>query len=352
MNIYDMLQQLMDKEGSDLHLLVGAPPTLRVAGQLTAIEGTPKLTPEQVKMLVEPLMTKEQQDYVALHKELDFGYQFASEGRFRVNVYHAQGALAAALRLIPKTIKSTEELGLPDILHQFANYKQGLVLVTGPTGEGKSTTLAAVIEEINQQRAEHILTIEDPVEFIFESKKSIISQREMNQDTHDWSLALKSAMREDPDVVLVGEIRDYETIASAITVAETGHLVFTTLHTNTASQTMDRMIDVFPANQQSQIRQQLASSIKAVVSQRLVPTLDGSRTVVAEVLIANSAIKNLIRESKTHLIENVIQTSSADGMFLMEASLVAKVRQGLISKEKAREFAFRVEIFDQLMDGR
>lgn len=352
MNIYDMLQQLMDKEGSDLHLLVGAPPTLRVAGQLTAIEGTPKLTPEQVKMLVEPLMTQEQQDYVALHKELDFGYQFASEGRFRVNVYHAQGALAAALRLIPKAIKSIEELGLPDILHQFADYKQGLVLVTGPTGEGKSTTLAAVIEEINQQRAEHILTIEDPVEFIFESKKSIISQREMNQDTHDWDLALKSAMREDPDVVFVGEIRDYETIASAITVAETGHLVFTTLHTNTASQTMDRMIDVFPANQQSQIRQQLASSIKAVVSQRLVPTLDGSRTVVAEVLIANSAIKNLIRESKTHLIDNVIQTSSADGMLLMETSLVAKVRQGLIGKEKAREFAFRVEVFDQLMEGR
>ena len=188
-------------------------------------------------------------------------------------------------------------------------------------------------------------------EFIFESKKSIISQREMSQDTQDWSLALRSAMREDPDVVLVGEIRDHETIASAITVAETGHLVFTTLHTNTASQTMDRMIDVFPANQQSQIRQQLAGSIKAVVSQRLVPTIGGGQTAVAEILIANSAIKNLIRESKTHLMENVIQTSSADGMILMETSLIAKVRQGVISKEVARDYAFRQDIFDQLMEG-
>ena len=223
--------------------------------------------------------------------------------------------------------------------------------MTGPTGEGKSTTLAAMIEEINLQRPEHILTIEDPVEFVFESKKSIISQREMNQDTQDWSLALRSAMREDPDVVLVGEIRDYETIASAVTVAETGHLVFTTLHTNTATQTMDRMIDVFPAHQQGQIRQQLASSIKAVVSQRLVPTLDGGQTAVVEVLIANSAVKNLIREAKTHLIENVIQTSSAEGMILMETSLVTKVRQGIISKDRAREFSFRPDIFDQLMEG-
>ncbi len=352
MNIHDMLNLLVKKQGSDLHIVAGAPPTIRVNGNLEAIENTPVLTPDQARTLVDPLMTKEQQEYVELHKELDFGYQFVDKTRFRVNVYHAAGAIAAALRLIPKEIRSIDELQLPEIMHKFTAYKQGLILVTGPTGEGKSTTLAAVIEEINQQRSEHILTIEDPVEFIFESKESIISQREMNQDTQDWNLALRSAMREDPDVVLVGEIRDYETIASAITVAETGHLVFTTLHTNTATQTMDRMIDVFPAHQQGQIRQQLAGSIKAVISQRLVPTVDGGRVAVCEVLLANSAVKNLIREAKTHLIENVIQTSGAEGMILMETSLVAKVRQGVISVEKAREFAFRPDIFDQLMEDR
>ena len=351
MNIYDMLKMLIEKRGSDLHVVAGAPPTIRVNGSLSAIKNTPILNPEQTVTLINPLMTKEQQEYIVLHKEIDFGYQFIDKGRFRINVYHTKGALAAALRLIPNRIRSIDELQLPDIFHRFSSYKQGLVLITGPTGEGKSTTLAAVIEEINQQRSDHILTIEDPIEFIFESKKSIISQREMNQDTKDWNLALRSAMREDPDVVLVGEIRDYETIASAVTIAETGHLVFTTLHTNTATQSMDRMIDVFPAHQQDQIRQQLASSIKAVVSQRLVPTIEGTQVAVAEILIANSAVKNLIRESKTHLLENVVQTSSAEGMILMEMSLITKVRQGIISKDRAREFAFRPNIFDQLMEG-
>lgn len=352
MNIHDMLSLLVKHQGSDLHLVVGAPPTLRINGQLKPIENMPSLTAENTQALIAPLMTREQNEYIQLHKELDFGYQFADQGRFRVNVYHALGALAAALRLIPKEIRSIDELALPSVLHELTGQKQGLVLVTGPTGEGKSTTLAAMIEEINTQRSEHILTIEDPVEFVFESKKSIISQREMNQDTRDWNLALRSAMREDPDVVLVGEIRDFETIASAVTVAETGHLVMTTLHTNTATQTMDRMIDAFPSHQQTQIRQQLANSIKAVVSQRLVPTLDGSRVAVVEILLANGAVKNLIRESKTHMIENVIQTSSVEGMVLMESSLVEKVRQGIINKEIARGFAFRPDIFDQLMEGR
>ena len=351
MNIYDMLHILIDNQGSDLHIVVGAQPSVRINGKLSAIENTPVLTSEQTTTLIQPLMTKEQLEYVELHRELDFGYQFEGSSRFRVNVYHAKGTLAAALRLIPKEIRTIDELGLPEVLHQFTQYKQGLILVTGPTGEGKSTTLATIIEEINQNRSEHILTIEDPIEFIFESKKSVISQREMNQDTRDWNWALRSAMREDPDVVLVGEIRDFETIASAVTVAETGHLVFTTLHTNTATQTMDRMIDVFPADQQRQIRQQLAGSIKAVISQRLIPTENGGLTAVAEVLIANSAVKNLIRESKTHLIENVMQTSAAEGMVLMESSLVTKVRQGVISQEKAREFAFRPDVFDQLIGG-
>ncbi|MBU0576479.1 type IV pilus twitching motility protein PilT [Patescibacteria group bacterium] len=351
MNIFDMLNLLVEQEGSDLHIVANAPPTLRISGELKPIEGTPVLSPQQTSTLITPLLTKEQQDYIALHKELDFGYQFSAHGRFRVNVYHARGAIAAALRLIPKTIRSIDELKLPEIFHQFTAYRQGLVLVTGPTGEGKTTTLAAVIEEINQQRAEHILTIEDPIEFIYESKKSIISQREMNQDTQDWSLALRSAMREDPDVVLVGEIRDYETIASAITVAETGHLVFTTLHTNTAAQTIDRIVDVFPAHQQSQIRQQLAGSIKAVVSQRLIPSIQGGRVAGVEVMLANSAVRNLIRESKTHQIDNVIQTTGAEGMILMEASLLKRVREGLVSVEIAREYSFRPDMFDQLLEG-
>ncbi|MBU0579110.1 PilT/PilU family type 4a pilus ATPase [Patescibacteria group bacterium] len=351
MNIFDMIKLLIEKKGSDLHIIAGSSPTLRVAGRLQPIAGTPVLNPEQTLILINPLLTKEQLDYIKLHKELDFGFQFGDKNRFRVNVYHAKGAMAAALRLIPQKIKSIDELLLPDIFHQFTTYKQGLVLVTGPTGEGKSTTLAALIEEINQQRAEHILTIEDPIEFIYESKKSIVSQREMNHDTQDWSLALRSALREDPDVVLVGEIRDYETIASAITVAETGHLVFTTLHTSTASQTVDRIIDVFPAHQQAQIRQQLAGSIKAVVSQRLVPSLQGGRVAVVEIMLANSAVKNLIRESKAFQIDNVIQTGGAEGMILIETSLLRRVKQGLISVETAREYAFRLDLFDQLLEG-
>jgi twitching motility protein PilT len=351
MNIFDMLQLLIDEQGSDLHIVAGAPPTLRISGQLTPISEISSLTPEQTQILIEPLLTAEQKEYIDLHKEFDFGYQFQDQGRFRINVYHAMGAMAAALRLIPPNIRSISELMLPDIFHSFVEYKQGLVLVTGPTGEGKSTTLAAVIEEINQQRAEHILTIEDPIEFVFKSKRSVVSQREINHDTQEWSMALRSAMREDPDVVLVGEIRDYETIASAVTIAETGHLVFTTLHTNTAAQTIDRMVDVFPAHQQSQIRHQLASSIKAVVSQRLIPSIQGGVVAAAEVMVANSAIRNLIRESKTHQIDNVIQTSGAQGMMLMESSLIDRVKQGLISREKAREFAFRPGVFDQLMEG-
>ena len=351
MNIFDMLNLLVEENGSDLHIVAGAKPTLRLFGQLQAIDGTPVLSPEQTETLINPLLTREQQEYIELHKELDFGYQFGDKIRFRVNVYHAKGALGAAFRLIPQKIKSIDELMLPEIMHSFTSYKQGLILVTGPTGEGKSTTLAAVIEEINQQRAEHILTIEDPIEFLFESKKSIISQREMNEDTQDWSLALRSAMREDPDVVLVGEIRDYETIASAVTVAETGHLVFTTLHTNSAAQTIDRMIDVFPAHQQGQIRQQLAGSIKAVISQRLIPTLDGGQVAAVEVMLANSAVKNLIRESKAFQIDNVIQTSGAEGMILMETSLLKRIKQGLISIETAREYAFRPDMLDQLLEG-
>ncbi len=349
MNIYDMLKLVIEQQASDLHLVAGAQPTLRVDGELAPIAQTPTLTAEQCRILIEPLLTREQAEYIELHKELDFGYQYGKQARFRTNVYHTKGAMAAALRLIPNEIKTISELNLPEIFKNFSQYRQGLVLVTGPTGEGKSTTLAAIIEEINRNRAEHILTIEDPIEFIFESKRSIVSQREMNHDTQDWNLALRSALREDPDVVLVGEMRDFETIASTITVAETGHLVFATLHTATAAQTIDRIIDVFPAHQQSQIRQQLAASIKAVVSQRLVPLSNGGRHAATEVMLADSAIRNLIREAKTHQLDNVIQTSAGQGMKLMESSLAELVRQGMIDKKTGRKYAFRLEEFDRLL---
>lgn len=352
MTIHDMLLMLVQQEGSDIHIMPGVQPTLRVHGRLTPISQTPVLTPEQVETLVTPLMNQDQLEYVRLHKELDFGYQFGDKGRFRVNVYHSMGSLAASLRLVPPKIKTIEELQLPEILHQFSEYKQGLVLVTGPTGEGKSTTLAAIIEEINQKRSEHILTIEDPIEFVYKPQLSIISQREINHDTMGWDVALKSSLREDPNVVLVGEMRDYETIAAAITVAETGHLVFATLHTSSASQTIDRIIDVFPSHQQDQVRQQLASSIKAVVSQRLIPLSEGGRIAAIELMIANPAIRNLIREGKTYQLDNVIQTGASEGMMLIETSLVQIVQRGQISEQQGRLYAIRPDEFDRLLHGR
>ena len=349
MNIHDILKLLVEEQGSDLHIVVGVPPTLRIHGKLAPLEGVPPLTQETAEALIFPLLTQEQKDYITVNKELDFGYSFQDKGRFRVNVYQSQGNIAAALRLIPARIKSVDELNLPPVFHQFTQYRQGLILLTGPTGEGKSTSLAALIDEINTTRGEHILTIEDPIEFIHTAKKSIISQREINQDTHGWDIALRSALREDPDIVLIGEMRDYETIAAAITIAETGHLVFGTLHTASAAQTIDRLIDVFPAHQQSQIRQQLAATIKVVASQRLVPTLSGSRFAALEIMIANSAVRNLIREAKTHQIDNVIQTSASDGMMLIENHLLQLIQQGIISRETAIERSFRPDEMQRLL---
>jgi twitching motility protein PilT len=349
MNILDIIQLVVDHEASDLHIVVGVPPTLRIHGELLPVQGAPPLNKEQAEGLIFPLMTNEQKDYVKVNKELDFSYQYKDAGRFRVNVYHQKGSIAAALRLIPAKVKTLEELGLPPIIETFTQFRQGLVLVTGPTGEGKSTSLAAMIEKINSTRSEHILTIEDPIEFVYTPQKSIISQREVTHDTHGWDIALRSALREDPDVVLVGEMRDYETIAAAITIAETGHLVFATLHTSTAAQTMDRIIDVFPAHQQGQIRQQLAASIKAVVSQRLIPKSGGGRVAAMEVMLATPAVQNLIREQKAHQIDNVIQTSGEMGMMLIETSLLSLIQQGVITAETAREYAFRPDQLDRVM---
>jgi twitching motility protein PilT len=348
MNIHDILQQLVDAAGSDIHIVAGSPPTLRVDGVLKPVAGVAIMGSEDTEKLILPLLSQEQRDYISVNKELDFGYQFKELGRFRVNVYHTQGSMAAALRLIPTRIKSLDELNMPPILHELSTYHQGLVLLTGPTGEGKSTTLAAIIDEINSTRAEHILTIEDPIEFLHKPKMSIFSQREVNQDTHGWEIALRSALREDPDVVLVGEMRDYETIASAITIAETGHLVFATLHTASAAQTVDRIIDVFPSHQQGQVRQQLAATLKVVASQRLLPNLQGGRVAAMEIMIANPAIRNLIREGKSHQIDNVIQTSGDRGMMLIETHLAKLLQQGVISIEEAENTAFRREELNRL----
>ncbi len=352
MHIIDIIDLLIAKKGSDIHLAVGSPPMLRVDGKLFPIEGAPSLDKKSAETLINPLMTSEQKNYVLVNLEVDFAYSYKDQGRFRVNVYHTQGTLAAALRLIPTRVKTIEELQLPAIFHKLIEYRQGLVLLTGPTGEGKSTTLAAMIEEINSTRSDHILTIEDPIEFVYTPKRSLISQREIRQDTNNWEIALRSALREDPDVVLVGEMRDYETIASAITVAETGHLVFATLHTNSAAQTIDRIIDVFPEHQQEQIRQQLSSAIQAVVAQRLVPKNGGGRVAATEIMIATPAIKNLIRENKTFQIDNIIQTSAESGMMLMETSLLNWAQRGAISMEKAREYSVRPAEFDRLSKGK
>jgi len=349
-DIFTVMDYLVKEEGSDIHIVVGSPLALRINGELVFPFGSELLTEEQAQALIFPLLTQEQKDFIMANKELDFGYQYQNFGRFRINVYKIIAGFSAALRLIPSKIKKIDELNLPDIFHQFANFSQGLVLLTGPTGEGKSTTLAAIIDEINETRSEHIITIEDPVEFLHSPKKSIISQREVGSDTNGWDIALRSALREDPDIVLIGEMRDFETIAAAITIAETGHLVFSTLHTNTAAETLDRMVDVFPAGQQEQIRQQLAATVKAVASQRLLPTTDGKRVAAVEVLIANSGIRNLIREGKTHQIETMMQTGAEEGMILFENYLKMLLQQGIITKETAMAHAFRPKEMQRAID--
>src|SRR5512146_829599 len=270
MDIKQYLQTIIDANASDLHLISGIPPTLRIDGTLGVIPSTGILTPDAINELLKQVLSGEQLERLNVNKEIDFSLAFSEKARFRVNAYTQKGNLAAAFRIIPLTIPKIEDLGLPTILHSFTNLRQGFVLVTGPTGHGKSTTLAAMLNEINKNQSRHIVTIEDPIEFVFKPEKSIISQREMRSDTHSWEIALRSVLREDPDVVLVGEMRDYETIAAALTVAETGHLVFATLHTNSAAQTIDRIVDVFPEEQQPQVRMQLSNALEAVIAQRLV----------------------------------------------------------------------------------
>lgn len=350
MEIRELLELTVSRKASDLHLIVGTPPTIRVDGQLVSLNTESIITPEIIERDLSQVLTASQFEILKKDKEIDFSLSFSDKARFRVNAYMQKGSFAAAFRTIPLEIPQIDSLGLPNIMHQFTSLKQGFILVTGPTGHGKSTSLAAMLDEINSQRAEHIITIEDPIEFIFKPKRSIISQREMKLDTHSWPVALKSALREDPDVVLVGEMRDRETIASALTVAETGHLVFATLHTNSAAQTVDRIVDVFPDEQQDQVKLQLSNVLEAVVSQRLLPGIEGGRVLAHEIMLATTAIRTSIREGKTHQIDSIIQTSSEVGMNTLETSLAELVLGGKISMETARSYAVRPEQLSRLVN--
>jgi twitching motility protein PilT len=347
--IQSLLQLTIDKGASDLHLQVGQPPCLRIHGELSFISSVNPLTKEEVQALLFSLIQEEQKELLINNKEIDFSFELAGKGRFRVNIYHQKGALAGALRFVPLEVKGIDELGLPAICHEFAKLKQGFVLVAGPTGHGKSTTLAAIIKEILIQRPCNVITVEDPIEFVFSSRNSLISQRELGLDTHSWTAALRSVLREDPDVVLIGEMRDYDTIAAALTIAETGHLVFSTLHTNSASQTIDRVIDAFPEEAKGQVRMQLATSLEAVFSQRLVPQVAGGRTLAYEIMVASPAVRTAIREGKTHMLDNIMQTSGGLGMSTLESSLVHLVQEGKISLDTARLFALRPEEVSRLM---
>lgn len=346
MNIQQLLLEVVKRDASDLHLTVGALPTVRVDGGLTPMEGTAPLMGEDTQNLIYSILTDEQKEILLANKELDFSFALGEIARFRVNVYHQKGYLAASLRLIPAKIRNIEELNLPSVLRNFARLPQGFVLITGPTGHGKSTTLAALIDEINQTRSEHIVTIEDPIEYIYPHRQSLISQRELHLDTHSWEIALRSVLREDPNVVLIGEMRDFDTISAALTISETGHLVFSTLHTNSAVQSISRVIDVFPEYQQQQVKTQLSEVLEGIISQRLVPAINGGRYPVVEILLITPAVRTMIREGKIHQIDNYIMTSQDIGMQTLEHSLASLVKAGKISLEVAQSHSIRP---DELM---
>lgn len=343
-----LLDLAIDKKASDLHLTVGLPPVLRIDGRLTPIIDKGVLTAEACEKLILSIMMPDQIEKLRQRKEIDFSFGYL-QTRFRSNVFYQKGYLSAALRLISLKIKTIDDLGLPPILEKFTLPSQGFVIITGPTGHGKSTTLAAIIEHINQNRSEHIITIEDPIEYVFEHKKSIVTQREVSSDSNSFARALRSALRQDPDVILVGEMRDLETIDAALTLAETGHLVFTTLHTNSASQTADRMIDVFPPHQQQQIRMQLANVLLGVISQRLLPRISGGRVLACEIMMANSAVRNTIREGKTHQLPNIIQTSASEGMISLDKVLAELVSKGEITIDDALAWSLDPKAFKMMV---
>ena len=338
------------REGaSDLHLSEGKPPAIRVNGNLLPLEKQARISRADAEGFAKVLLKSEDEKRFFSDKEVDVSWTYSDKARFRVNGYFQQGGISFAMRLIPRKIQTLEELGLPSILESFTKRQQGFFLVVGPIGSGKSTTLASLIEMVNASRAEHIMTIEDPIEYVYEQKQSIIDQREVRLDTKDFRTALTSLFRQDIDVALIGEMRDIETIAAAVTAAETGYLIFSTLHTNSAAQTIERIIDVFPTGQQEQIRIQLASSLTGIFSQRLVPRISGGRVPAYELLISNSAVANLIREKRTHEIQTVIQTSGEQGMIDMDRSLAELVRTGAIAPETAFSYSLNPAVLERLM---
>jgi len=335
-SIDDLLEQMVQIGASDLHITVNSPPAYRVRGHIARAEGFEPLTDEDTRSMLYRILSSEQQKHFELNRQLDFAYSMPGLARFRVNVYFQREVVGAAFRLIPAEIKTLEELSLPAVLHQLAEYPRGLVLVTGPTGSGKSTTLAAVIDEINRTRSEHILTVEDPIEFVHRHKQCIVNQREIGPDATSFGDALKAALRQDPDIILVGEMRDLETISTALTAAETGHLVFGTLHTQSAPSTIDRIIDVFPPAQQEQVRIMIANSLQAVVTQTLMPTADGGGRVAAlEILLPDDAVRNLIRQAKTEQVYSVMQTNTARGMQTMEQALADLALRRIVNVDVA-----------------
>lgn len=337
--LIDLLSEAIKQGASDLHLAVGVKPMLRKDGSLVALENESVLSPKDAEGLVLALLNPEQKAKFLEERQLDFAYDLEGRARFRINAYFQRGFLSAALRLISAKVKTLEELGLPMVLREFAKLSQGLLLAVGPAGQGKSTTLAVVVDEINRQRADHIITIEDPIEYLFEQNKSIISQREVRLDTLTFHDALKSILRQDPDVIMIGEMRDTESIASALTAAETGHMVLSTLHTNSASQTIDRIVDSFPSGQQPQIISQLASTLVGIVSKRLIPKIGGGRAPACEIMIMNPAIRNLIREKKFFQIDNVIETSKGEGMISLNRSLSELVKSKQITPANAELYS-------------
>lgn len=349
MTIQQLLDLVVEKNASDLHLVVGFSPLIRINGSLSPVVGTAPVTPAEIESLINPLITDVQKNIYSQSWELDFSFEYQNKGRFRANLYRQKGFPAIALRLIPFTIRTPAELGFPQAITKIPDLKQGFILVTGPTGHGKSTTLAAFVNQINQTRPVHVVTIEDPIEYVYPPGKALISQRELYSDTKSWDNSLRSVLREDPDVVLIGEMRDLATISSAMTIAETGHLVFATLHTNSAAQSIDRIIDVFPENQQAQIRLQLASTLEAIISLRLLPTIEPGRVLAYEILFATAAARNMIREGKSYLIDNLIQTSAELGMVSMESSLASLVRAGKITSDEAAKYALHPEVLMKLL---
>lgn len=333
--INSLLQEVIEAGATDLHIIEGVPPTLRMSGRLAPIKGNKALNFKQAKEISLAILSPEDQDKFEQERDIDLSYTFENKARFRVNIYYQKGYISSAWRLIPTKIKTIEELSLPQILHKLVMYQQGFFLVVGPAGHGKTTAMASLVDEINHKRTDHIITIEDPIEYIFTADQCLIDQREISHDAKSFSHALRAALRQDPDVIMIGEMRDKETIQAALTAAETGHLVFATLHTNDSGQTIDRIVDSFPPHQQNQIRYQLASSLIGILSRRLIPKRTEGIINAIELLIANSAVKNLIRENKIYQLPSVIETSIDDGMISLNRSLADLVKSDEISLENA-----------------